>query len=72
MWWQPNKTDQERCIVRYEAQPTRMFGSYTVTAHYADGSSQALTHGTPHYCLEEARRLNDKLATLAEDAPIKP
>ena len=49
-------------MVRYEAQPTRMFGSYSVTVHYSDGSAEALAHGTPNYCLREAERRNAELA----------
>ena len=49
-------------MVRYEAQPTRMFGSYSVTAHYSDGSAEALAYGTPTYCLREAERRNAELA----------
>ncbi|WP_298254071.1 hypothetical protein [Bradyrhizobium sp.] len=52
----------KRPVLRYEAQPTRMFGSYSVTAHYADGSSEALAYGTPTYCLCEAERRNAELA----------
>ena len=50
--------------MRYEAQPTRMFGSYSVTAHYADGSSEALAYGPPSYCLQEAERRNAELAAV--------
>jgi hypothetical protein len=39
-----------------------MFGSYSVTAHYSDGSTEALVYGTPHYCLGEAERRNFELA----------
>jgi hypothetical protein len=39
-----------------------MFGSYSVTVHYADGSSEALAYGTPAYCLREAERRNAELA----------
>lgn len=39
-----------------------MFGSYSVTAHYIDGSSEALAYGTPNYCLQEAERRNAELA----------
>jgi hypothetical protein len=49
-------------VVRYEAQPTRMLGSYSVTAHYSDGSAEALAYGTPIYCLREAERRNAELA----------
>ncbi len=48
-------------VLRYEAQPTRMFGSYNVTAHYSDGTSEALCYGTPHFCLGEAARRNAEL-----------
>jgi hypothetical protein len=39
-----------------------MFGSYSVTVHYSDGSAEALAYGTPHYCLREAERRNAELA----------
>ena len=61
MQWPPNNAAGRR-VVRYEAQPTRMFGSYSVTAHYSDGSAEALAHGTPNYCLREAERRNAELA----------
>ncbi len=61
MQWQPNSAVGRR-VVRYEAQPTRMFGSYSVTAHYSDGSAEALVYGTPTYCLREAERRNTELA----------
>lgn len=51
----------ERRVLRFEAQPTRMFGAYNVTAHYADGTREALAYGTPHYCLAEAKRRNAEL-----------
>jgi hypothetical protein len=50
-----------RRVLRYEAQPTRMFGSYSVTAHYDDGTVEALAYGDPHYCLAEAARRNGEL-----------
>lgn len=39
-----------------------MFGSYSVTAHFADGTSDAVAYGTPSYCLREAERRNAELA----------
>jgi hypothetical protein len=53
-----------RRIVRYEAQPTRMFGSYSVTAHYDDGSCEALGYGEPRYCVAEATRRNAEIAAV--------
>jgi hypothetical protein len=61
MQWPPRSAAGRR-VVRYEAQPTRMFGSYSVTAHYSDGSAEALVYGTPDYCLREAERRNAELA----------
>ena len=55
-----NKRPGKR-VLRFEAQPTRMFGAYTVTAHYADGSKDAVAFGTPHYCIAEAARRNAEL-----------
>lgn len=43
--------------VRYEAQPTRMFGAYQVIAVYADGSTRVVDHGEPHDCLRRAEAL---------------
>ena len=57
-------SSQPRRVVRYEAQPTRMFGSYSVTVHYDDGSSDALVYGEAHYCLAEAKRRNAEIAAL--------
>lgn len=57
-----------RRVLRFEAQPTRMFGSYSVTAHYIDGASEALAYGTPHYCLAEAARRNAELTGVASIA----
>lgn len=51
----------ERRVLRFEAQPTRMFGSYSVTAHYIDGTAEALAYGTPHFCIAEAARRNGEL-----------
>ncbi len=65
MQWPPNSNPGKR-VQHYEAQPTRMFGSYSVTAHYVDGTSEALIYGTPHYCLGEAARRN---AELSADRP---
>jgi hypothetical protein len=48
-------------VLRYEAQPTRMFGSYSVTAHYDDGSVEALAYGEPQYCVAEAARRNREI-----------
>ena len=45
-----------------------MFGSYSVTAHYVDGSTEALVYGTPHYCLREAERRNAELAAAGKPA----
>lgn len=59
----------KRRVLRFEAQPTRMFGAYTVTAHYADGSKEALAYGTPHYCIAEATRRNAELPS--ESAELK-
>ena len=59
-----NKRANKR-VLRFEAQPTRMFASYSVTAHYADGSTEALAYGTPHYCLAEADRRNAELTASA-------
>jgi hypothetical protein len=50
-----------RHVLRYEAQPTRMFGSYSVTAHYTDGTAEAIRYGDPRFCLAEAARLNAEL-----------
>jgi len=50
--------DPKRVVIAYEAQPTRMFGAYSVWATYADGERRAICHGTPHHCLAEAERLN--------------
>jgi hypothetical protein len=41
-----------------------MFGSYSVSAHYDDGSCEALVYGEPRYCLAEASRRNAELAAL--------
>lgn len=60
MGWLPNSAADRR-VLRYEAQPTRMFGSYSVTAHYTDGTAAAISYGTPHHCLAEAARLNAEL-----------
>lgn len=38
-----------------------MFGSYSITAHYDDGSCEALGYGEPHYCLAEATRRNAEM-----------
>jgi hypothetical protein len=62
MQWLRNSNTGKR-VLRYEAQPTRMFGSYSVTAHFADGTSEALHYGTPHYCLREAERRNAELSS---------
>jgi len=62
----PPNSDLNRRVMRYEAQPTRMFGSYSVTAHYEDGTSEALSYGTPRYCIGEAARRN---AELSKDDP---
>lgn len=61
MQWPPNNGSAAR-VVRYEAQPTRMFGSYSVTAHFDNGTSEAVAYGTPDYCLREAERRNVELA----------
>lgn len=61
MPWPPS-SDARRRVLRYEAQPTRMFGSYSVTAHYDDGSVEALAYGEPHYCVAEAARRNREIA----------
>ena len=50
-----------RRVLRYEAQPTRMFGSYSVTAHYDDGTAEALAYGEPRYCMAEAARRNREI-----------
>jgi hypothetical protein len=55
----------DKSVLRFEAQPTRMFGSYSVTAHYIDGSTEALAYGTPHYCIAEAARRNAALPAAA-------
>jgi hypothetical protein len=54
-------------VLRYEAQPTRMFGSYSVTAHYDDGTVAALAYGDPHYCLSEAARRNGELKERTDE-----
>ena len=64
--WQPN--DGGRRVLRYEAQPTRMFGAYSVTAHYDDGSVEPLAYGEPSYCLTEAARRNRELGAALDDA----
>jgi hypothetical protein len=51
----------EQRVLRFEAQPTRMFGAYNVTAHYTDGTKEALAYGTPNYCIAEAKRRNAEL-----------
>jgi hypothetical protein len=56
----PNSPAARR-VLRYEAQPTRMFGSYSVTAHYDDGTAEALAYGEPRYCMAEADRRNREL-----------
>ncbi len=66
---------QDRRVVRYAAHPTRMFGSYTVTAQYEDGTSEVVAYGEPHYCLREAARRNAELAEVTldrEDEPLRP
>lgn len=64
------KAKRRAAIDRYEAQPTRMFGAYAVYAHYADGTSEAVEHGTPAACVERARRLNAALAERAAAGPV--
>jgi hypothetical protein len=54
-------------VLRYEAQPTRMFGSYSVTAHYDDGTAEALAYGDPQYCLAEAARRNGELEDRTDE-----
>jgi hypothetical protein len=52
-----------------------MFGSYTVTAQYEDGTSEVVAYGEPHYCLREAARRNAELAEVTldrEDEPLRP
>jgi hypothetical protein len=73
----PNK--RSRHVVRYEAQPTRMFASYSITAHYDDGSCEAVGYGEPRYCLTEAERRNAEIAAVrleerksASAHPIEP
>ena len=68
----PPNSAAGRRVVRYEAQPTRMFGSYSVTAHYIDGSSEALAYGTPSYCLREAERRNAELPAAGGAERWKP
>lgn len=62
----------DRSVLRFEAQPTRMFGSYSVTAHYSDGSTEALAYGTPHYCIAEAARRNTELPAARDDTARHP
>ena len=51
-------TPQRPRLMRYEAWPTRMFGTYIIWAIYEDGSRRQVGHGTPAYCIAEAARRN--------------
>jgi hypothetical protein len=66
MRWLPNSGSNRR-VMRYEAQPTRMFGSYSVTVHYEDGASEAVSYGTPRYCIGEAARRNAELSKVGPE-----
>jgi len=59
-------------IVRYEARPTRMFGSYTLCAIYRDGRSQVLSHGTPRHCIAAADKKNRTLAASTDVTNANP
>src|SRR5271169_306540 len=62
-----NRRRDDCRTVRYEARASVMFGAYAVWAAYADGTGEAVAHGTPMHCLRLAERLNRELGSAPED-----
>jgi NAD(P)-dependent dehydrogenase (short-subunit alcohol dehydrogenase family) len=57
----PQQSDAD--FIRYEAQPTRMFGAYKVVAINHAGIESDVSHGDPQSCLAQAAALNASLAS---------